>query len=88
MDERPIIVELLLALQDERVHSARLNDRLVTEPSRDGRRHLERFEVIRGLQENMRGLAQSAGIPEYDVGRDQDLTQKIVREIVNKALDH
>jgi 2-phosphoglycerate kinase len=88
MDERPIIVELLLALQDERVHRARLNDRLVMEPSRDGRRHLERFEVIRGLQENVRGLAQSAGIPEYDVGSDQDLTQKIVREIVNKALDH
>jgi len=87
MDEKPIVVELLLALEDKGIHNARLNDRLVTEPGRDGRRHLERFEVIRGLQDNMRGLAQAANISEYDVGSDQDLTQNIVREIVTKALD-
>lgn len=87
MDENPIVVELLLALQNEDIHNARLNHRLVTEPGRDGTRHLRKFEVIRGLQLSMQKLARSADIPEYDVGSDEDLTQKIVRAIVAKALD-
>ncbi|MGD9828231.1 MAG: ATP cone domain-containing protein [Hyphomicrobiaceae bacterium] len=86
MDENPIVVEVLLTLKDERLHTARLNHRLAKEPGRDGRRNLMHFEIIRSLQENMRGLAEAAAIPEFDVGSDQDLTQKIVREIVTKAL--
>lgn len=87
MDENPIVVELLLALQNEDIHNARLNHRLVNEPGRDGTRHLQKFEVIRGLQLSMQRLARNADIPEYDVGSDEDLTQKIVRAIVAKALD-
>ena len=86
MDEKPIIVELMLTLKDEDTHNARLNHRLVNEPGRDGSRHLRKFDVIRGLQENMRELAQGAGVQEYDVGSDEDLTQTIVKAIVAKAL--
>ncbi len=87
MDENPIVVELLLALGDEDTHNARLSHRLVSEPGRDGTRHLQRFDVIRGLQQSMQKLARNANVPEYDVGSDEDLTQKIVRAIVAKALD-
>lgn len=87
MDENPIVVELLLALRDEDTHNARLNHRLVHEPGRDGTRHLQKFEVIRGLQLSMQNLARNANVPEYDVGSDEDLTQKIVRAIVAKALN-
>lgn len=87
MEEKPIVVELMLALDDENLHNARLSHRLVSEPSRDGTRHLQNFDVIRGLQRSMRDLAQTAGVPEYDVGSDEDLTQKIVKAIVAKALD-
>ena len=87
MAEKPIVAELMLALDDEDIHNARLNHRLLSEPSRDGSRHLKKFDVIRGLQRNMQELAQTAGVPEYDVGSDEDLTQKIVKAIVAKALD-
>ncbi len=87
MDEKPIVVELMLTLSDEETHNARLNHRLINEPGRDGARHLQKFEVIRGLQQSMRELAQGAGIQEYDVGSDEDLTQTIVKAIVTKALD-
>jgi len=87
MDERPIVVELLLALRDEDIHNARLTHRMRSEPGRDGSRHLQRFHVIRDLQKSMQSLASAACIPELDVGSDEDLTQRIVREIVAKALD-
>ena len=87
MDEKPIVVELMLTLTDEDAHNARLNHRLVSEPGRDGARHLQKFEVIRGLQESMQDLSRAAGVQEYDVGSDEDLTQTIVKAIVAKALD-
>lgn len=87
MDEKPIVVELMLTLSDENTHNARLNHRLVSEPGRDGARHLQKFEVIRGLQQSMQDLAKVAGVPEYDVGSDEDLTQAIVKAIVAKALN-
>ena len=87
MDERPIVVEILLAVGDEDMHFARLTHRLDSEPGRDGARHLQHFSVIRELQASMQSLAEEAGVPEYDVGRDEDLTQRIVKAIVAKALD-
>ncbi len=87
MDENPIIVEVLLALDDPQTHGNRLARRLTSEPGRDGTRHLKKFEVIRSLQETLQALSQKAGIREFDVGSDEDLTQEIVREIVDQALD-
>ena len=87
MDEKPIVIELMLTLTDEDTHNARLNHRLIAEPGRDGTRHLQKFDVIRGLQQSMQDLARVAGVKEYDVGSDEDLTQTIVKAIVAKALD-
>ncbi len=86
MEEDPIVVEVLLTLKDESMHNARLVHRLSTEPGRDGARHLRRFDVIRALQGNMRKMASAAGVTEIDVSSNEDLTQIIVREIVNKAI--
>lgn len=85
LPENPIVVEVLLVLNDRDLHSRRLLHRQVTEPRRDGSRHIARFEVIRSLQDTMRGLATRAGIPEFDIGTDKDLTQLIVKEIVDRA---
>lgn len=84
--EDPIVVEILLVLSDRELHNQRLFQRQLTETGRDGSRHLARFEVIRSLQETMRTLAARAGIPEFDIGSDEDLTQHIVKEIVSQAL--
>jgi 2-phosphoglycerate kinase len=86
MGEQPIVVEILLALGDRELHNSRLSHRLVTEPGRDGTRHIKRFDVIRNLQDTMQNLSRKAGIREFDVGSDEDLTQKIVKEIVEQAL--
>lgn len=87
MEENPIVVELMLVLSDADTHNSRLGHRLVSEPGRDGVRHLQNFDVIRGLQKSMQALARKAGVPEYDVGSAEDLTQHIVKAIVAKALD-
>lgn len=87
MPERPIVVEILLVLSDPALHNQRLSHRQVTEPGRDGSRHIERFDVIRSLQETMRTLAAREGTREFDIGSDEDLTQHIVKEIVDQALD-
>ncbi|MBT8442774.1 MAG: hypothetical protein KJO76_10345 [Gammaproteobacteria bacterium] len=87
MDENPIVVEFLLSLGDPELHNNRLVHRQVSEPGRNGARHLASFEVIRELQQTMQEAARKAGIPEFDVGSDEDLTQRIVREIVRQALE-
>ena len=86
MDEQPIVVEILLALGDRELHNNRLSHRLRAEPGRDGSRHLKGFDVIRNLQDTMQDLSRKAGIRQFDVGSDEDLTQKIVKEIVDQAL--
>ena len=86
MNEDPIVVEILLTLNDEAMHNARVVQRLATEPGRDGTRHLHRLDVIRALHDKMRKSASVAGVAEIGVSSDDDLTQSIVREIVSKAI--
>lgn len=78
----PIVIELLVTQQDERVHRAQLARRAHHEPARCGHRHLAHFAVIRSLQEELRRVAQMAGITEYDVADARDLTQYIVDRVV------
>lgn len=87
LPEKPIVVEILLVLHDRDLHNRRLLHRQVAESGRDGSRHLARFEVIRNLQETMRSLATRAGIREFDIGSEGDLTQLIAREIVDRAFE-
>ncbi len=79
---KPIVVEVLLVLDDEQLHRAFLTHRLNGEPARGGQRHLDHFATIRQLQTTLREIAQSAGIIEHDVSRPGHLTQRIVDEIV------
>lgn len=87
LPEEPIVVEVLLVLADRDLHNRRLLHRQVMEPGRDGGRHIARFEVIRSLQDTMRGLAVRAGILEFDIDSEKDLTQLIAREIVDRAFE-
>ena len=87
LPEKPIVVEILLVLADPNLHNRRLLHRQISEPGRDGGRHLARFEVIRSLQDTMQTLAARAGTRVFDIGSDEDLTQQIVKEIVDQALE-
>ncbi len=87
LPEKPIVVEILLVLSDRSLHNQRLSHRQSSEPGRDGSRHLAQFDVIRSLQDTLRTLAARAGTREFDIGGDEDLTQHIVKEIVDQALD-
>jgi 2-phosphoglycerate kinase len=81
----PIIVELLLTAADEEHLLERLNHRLHREPARGGHRHLLHLRSILRIQEELRHLARRAGIPEHDVAHPEDLTQRIVDQIVMEA---
>lgn len=78
----PIVVELLLTLDDEDLHHAHLAHRRHGEPARAGQRHLDRFGEIRQLQATLRELARAAGVREFDVASPQGLTQLIVDRVL------
>jgi 2-phosphoglycerate kinase len=79
-----IVIELLMTVRHEEAHRDHLTRRLHTEPSRDGQRHLEHLPVIRRLQEELRRLAQAADVAEHDVAHPEDLTQRIVDQVVRE----
>ncbi len=83
----PIVVERLLTLGDEEVHLAHLTRRMTAEPGRAGSRHLEHFAAIRQQQETLRRFAASAGVAEHDIAHPEDLTQRIVDDVVALAED-
>lgn len=77
-----IIVELLLTVDDADDHREHLSRRLHLEPGRDGQRPLQNLPVIRRVQEELRRLARLAGVGEHDIEHPEDLTQRIVDQIV------
>lgn len=87
MEQKPIVVEYLLMLEDEDVHRKRLSHRQLSEPGRDGARNVKNFHVIRELQQTMQDMSRRSGVREFDVGCDEDLTQEIAKEIVKQAVD-
>jgi 2-phosphoglycerate kinase len=79
-----VVVELLLTLADEGLHRGHLTRRLHGEPARDGSRHLSRFPVIRQLQDELRSLAARFVVAEFDIAHPEDLTQRIVDQLVER----
>ncbi len=77
-----IVVELLMTVAHEEVHRDHLTRRLHTEPARAGQRHLKHLSVIRRLQDQLRSLAQAANVAEHDVAHPEDLTQRVVDQVV------
>jgi len=77
-----IVVELLLIVSDESAHRGHLSRRLHLEPARGGQRHLKHLPVIRRLQDELRRLARLAGVAEHDITHPEDLTQRIVDQVV------
>jgi 2-phosphoglycerate kinase len=77
-----IIVEVLLTVAHEESHRNHLTSRLHAEPARAGQRHLKHLLVIRRLQDELRRLAQLAGVAEHDIAHPEDLTQRIVDQVV------
>lgn len=83
--ENPLVVEILLTLNDQALHESHLTCRLDGEPARDGNRHLKNFSEIRELQDSLKQAAFDANVSEYDVADPEDLTMRIVNEIVTRA---
>jgi len=83
-----IVIELLMTVTHEEAHRDHLTRRLHAEPSRGGQRHLEHLPVIRRLQDELRQLAQAANVAEHDIAHPEDLTQRIVDEVVREIDVH
>ena len=79
-----IVIELLMTVTHEEAHRDHLTRRLRTEPARGGQRHLRHLPVIRRLQDELRSLAQAADVAEHDVAHPEDLTQRIVDQVVRQ----
>jgi 2-phosphoglycerate kinase len=79
-----IVVELLLTVEEENSHRAQLSHRAGREPGRDGRRHLEKLDVIRRIQRELRRLAGESGVAEHDIAHPEDLTQRIVDQVARE----
>jgi 2-phosphoglycerate kinase len=59
----------------------------VSEPLRQGSRHLDGFEQIRSIQDHLIDVANQSEVEVVDSGDAGNLTQNIVEEIVRR-LDH
>ncbi len=79
-----IVVEVLLTIDQEDTHREQLTSRLHQEPGRNGQRHLEHLPVIRLLQEELRKRARKTGVAEHDIGHPEDLTQRVVDQIITQ----
>jgi 2-phosphoglycerate kinase len=79
-----IVVELLMTVAREESHRDHLTRRLQTEPARAGQRHLQHLPVIRRLQDELQRLARAANVAEHDIAHPEDLTQRIVDQVVRE----
>jgi 2-phosphoglycerate kinase len=76
------VVELLLTLDDEKLHRARMLRRIRSEASMPGVRHVRNFRAVRQLQRHLVDLARRGGVVQHDLGNGQDLTEWIVDHVV------
>lgn len=77
-----IVVEMLLTVRHEASHKDHLERRLHHEPGRNGERHLAHLPIIRRMQDELQRLARSADVAEHDISHPEDLTQRIVDQVV------
>ncbi|MCR9245613.1 MAG: hypothetical protein NXI31_11320 [bacterium] len=80
-----VVVELLLTLDDERLHRARMLRRARSAAARPGARHLDHFPAIRELQCALVEQARSVRVPSYDVAGFEGLVEGIVDRYVAEA---
>ena len=73
-----VVVEMLLTLEDERLHRARLLRRVRSDPAMPGVRHLQHFGAVRALQDKLVELARSNGVVAHEVATEKLLVEWIV----------
>jgi 2-phosphoglycerate kinase len=76
------VVEMLLILDDETIHRAQLQRRILKQPGRHGHRHVAQFDNIRKIQVELLARAASEGLEVHDVAKTASLTQHVVDAIV------
>ena len=81
-----LVIERLLTLMDEELHAGHLGKRLRDAPERGGARHIEHFQEIRAMQDDLRRVAREENVAEHDIAHPEDLTQSIVDEVTAHAL--
>lgn len=75
---RPVVVELMLILEDAAAHRAQLAARRSGEPGRDGQRSLDQFGTIRVLQDLLASRARSAKVESLDLSAPRGLTERLL----------
>ncbi|MFK7742328.1 MAG: hypothetical protein AB8H80_18590 [Planctomycetota bacterium] len=76
------VLELLLTLDEQSLHRAMMLRRLRSSPSQPGVRHVQSFAAVRALQDELRELAQKAGVMWQDLANPEGLTEWIVDHAV------
>jgi 2-phosphoglycerate kinase len=84
LNDKPIVVELLLSLSDEQRHRDQLIHRSTSELNRDGSRNIKNFDKIRAIQDYLKSLALKNNIPNFDLANQEDLTQRVIKLIIEK----
>ncbi len=82
---RPVIVELMLLLEDAVAHRAQLAARRAGEPERGGQRSLDQFQTIRTLHDLLAARARSAGVEALDLGEPRQLTERLLELVHARA---
>lgn len=80
----PIVVERLILQDDPNRHADLLRKRQMTEPLRNGGRHLDGFHQIRSIQEHLIDVANESAVEVVASSDAGNLTQNIVEEIVRR----
>jgi 2-phosphoglycerate kinase len=73
-----VVIEMLLTLDDERLHRARLLRRVRCDPAMPGVRHVQNFAAVRALQDQLRDLARANGVVAHEVSTEKLLVEWIV----------
>jgi 2-phosphoglycerate kinase len=82
---RPVLVELMLTLEDATAHRAQLTARRSGEPERGGQRSLDQFGTIRALHDLLASRARSAGVEALDLGAPRRLTERLLEMVHARA---
>ncbi len=82
---RPVVVELMLTLEDVEAHRAQLAARRAGEPERGGQRSLDRFATIRTLHDLLARRALEAGVEALDLGAPRRLTERLLELLQARA---
>lgn len=77
-----LVVEMLLVLDDERLHRARMLRRLRSDPTTPAARHLQSFHAVRALQARLDELARQNGVVRHDLAGDAGLAEWVVDHVV------